>query len=217
MTHLRSHCHTKLGVFGTGRRPNIITVGEGVVGGQALERHAVDALFSYDTQFGQVEAVGIKLAYVPLPPNVPDVGSLYLSARPETLKDHRNWAVGIGRGVAKAEVFIRENPRAAAYIFLKMFPEAAPRATTLDKQIAAIMVPIEKRNKFFSSYDPSVRKWGQLSAKEFEAEAEFLGLSNKIKDVSPLFTNSLINDINNFDVEKIREQAREFKIPDTGG
>jgi NitT/TauT family transport system substrate-binding protein len=193
---------------------NLLAVGEGVIGGQALKRGAVDALFSYDTQFGQIEAAGIKLQYVPLPANVPHVGGLYLTARPDTLKDHRDWAVGVGRAVAKGEVFIRENPRAAAYIFLKMFPEAAPKAKTLEQQIDAIVVPIMKRKQFFRSYDKSVTKWGQLSGKEFEAEVEFQGFKGKIKDVSSLYTNDLIADINNFDEAKIRKQARDFKIPE---
>jgi NitT/TauT family transport system substrate-binding protein len=197
-----------------GKDLSMLAVGEGVIGGQALKRGAVDALFSYDTQFGQMEAAGIKVRYVPLPPNVPHVGGLYLTARPETLKNHRDWAVGVGRAVAKGEVFIRENPRAAAYIFLKMFPEAAPKAKTLEQQIDAIVVPIQKRKQFFRSYDKSVTKWGQLSAAEFEAEVEFLGFKDKIKDVSSFFTNDLIADINSFDEEKIRRQARDFKIPE---
>lgn len=191
----------------------LLAVGEGPPGGQALERGKIDALFNYDTQFGQIEAVGIKLRYVKLPDNVPHVGGLYLTARPEMLREHRKWAVGVGRAVAKAQVFIRENPRAAAYAFLQMFPEAAPKASTLDQQLDAIMLPIVKRQEFFSSYDKSVTKWGQLSAAEFKEEVDFMGLSDKITDTSQFFTNDLIGEINDFDAEKIRKQARDFVIP----
>jgi len=191
----------------------IIAVGEGVVGGQALNRGAIEALFSYDTQFGAVEAVGIPLRYIPLPANVPHIGGFYLTTRRETLKEHRNWAVGIGRATAKAQVFIRENPDAAAYAYLQMFPESAPKASTLDQQIAAIKIPIVKRQQFFGSYDPSVKKWGEMSAAEFKEEVDFMGLTDKIKDVSGLFTNELIEEINSFDQQKIRADARSFKIP----
>ena len=129
------------------------------------------------------------------------------------LREHRNWSVGVGRAVAKAQVFIRENPRAAAYVFLQMFPEAAPKASTLDQQLEAIMIPIVKRQEFFSSYDKSVTKWGQLSAAEFKEEVDFMGLSDKISDTSQFFTNDLIEEINDFDADKIRKQAREFVIP----
>jgi NitT/TauT family transport system substrate-binding protein len=192
---------------------SIIAVGEGVVGGQALKRGAVEALFSYDTQFGAVEAVGIPLRYLALPKNVPHIGGFYLTTRRETLKEHRNWAVGIGRAVAKAQVFIRANPDAAAYAYLQMFPESAPKASSLDQQIAAIKIPIIKRQEFFSSYDPGVKKWGEMSAAEFREEVDFMGLSDKIKDVSGLFTNELIDETNAFDSEKIKAEARSFKIP----
>ena len=195
------------------RDVNIIAVGEGVVGGQALKRGAIEALFSYDTQFGAIEAVGIPLRYVPLPKNVPYIGGFYLTTRRETLKEHRNWAVGIGRAVAKAQVFIRENPDAAAYAYLQMFPESAPKASSLDQQIAAIKIPIVKRQEFFSSYDPAIKKWGQMSAAEFREEVDFMGLTDKIKDVSGLFTNDLIDEINDFDQEKIKAEARSFRIP----
>ena len=192
---------------------NIIAVGEGVVGGQALKRGAVEALFSYDTQFGSIEAVGIPLRYIALPKNVPHIGGFYLTTRRETLKDHRNWAVGVGRAVAKAQVFIRANPDAAAYAYLQMFPESAPKASSLDHQIAAIKIPIVKRQEFFSSYDPAIKKWGEMSAAEFKEEVDFMELSEKIKDVSGLFTNDLIDEINDFDSEKIKAEARNFKIP----
>jgi NitT/TauT family transport system substrate-binding protein len=192
---------------------NILAVGEGVVGGQALKRGAVEALFSYDTQFGQIEAVGIAMRYVALPSNVPHIGGFYLATRTDTLKQHRNWAVGIGRAVAKGQVFIRENPEAAAYAYLQMFPESAPKASTLEQQIKAIRIPIEKRKQFFSSYDPDIKKWGEMSAAEFKEEVAFLELGDKIKDVSPLFTNELIDEINAFDAEKIKADARNFKIP----
>jgi len=120
----------------------------------------------------------------------------------------------VGRAVAKGEVFIRANPRAAAYAFLQMFPEAAPRAASLEQQIKAIMIPIEKRSPFFSSYDKTITKWGEMSLAEFKEEIDFLGLTDKIADVPALFTNELIDEINAFDAEKIRARAREFKIPD---
>jgi NitT/TauT family transport system substrate-binding protein len=192
---------------------SILAVGEGVIGGQALQRGAIDALFSYDTQFGQIEAVGIQMRYVALPKNVPNIGGFYLATRLETLREHRDWAVGVGRGVAKGQVFIRENPKAAAYAFLQMFPEAAPKASTLEQQLNAIMVPIVKRSPFFSSYDPSIKKWGEMSLAEFKEEIDFMGLNDKVADAAGLFTNDLIDEINAFDQEKIREQARSFKIP----
>jgi hypothetical protein len=43
-----------------------------------------------------------------------------------------------------------------------------------------------------------------------QLEAKFLGLD--IKDVKPLFTNDLIEEINHFDRGKIIDQAKNYKI-----
>jgi NitT/TauT family transport system substrate-binding protein len=52
---------------------------------------------------------------------------------------------------------------------------------------------------------------GFIHENELQREAKFLGLSS-IKDVKPLFTNDLIDEINNFDRAKIVEQAKNYKI-----
>ena len=193
-----------------------LAVGEGVPGGQALQRGAIDSFFHYDTGFGSIEAAGIALRYLPLPPDVPKVGGFYIQTRPEILRDDRKVAIGVARATAKAQVFIRENPRAAAYVFLQMFPEAAPKGLPLEQQIAAIMAPMVKRAHFFASYDASRTQWGLIKPAEWDEEIAFLGYTGKVKDVGALYTNDLIDEVNAFDAEKIRAEARAFKVPVAG-
>ncbi len=190
-----------------------LAVGENITAGQALQRGDIDALMYYDTGFGAIEAAGIAMRYLPLPTNVPKVGGLYISTTAETLKENRAMAVGIARATAKTQVFIQTNPEAAAYAFLQMFPEAAPRAMSVEDQVKAIMVPVVKRMPLYSHYDKSITKWGYISASEWNEEVGFLDLGSKIKDTSGFFTNDLIDDINKFDAEKVRQHARSFKLP----
>lgn len=190
-----------------------LAVGEGVTAGEALRRGDIDGLFYFDTGFGAIEAAGIQLRYLTLPADVPKVGGLYLTATRDMLKQHREWAVGLARGVAKASIFVRENPEAAAYTFIQMFPEAAPKGKSLKEQIAAIVVPVLKRQRLYRSYDKSVTKWGHISAAEWQEEIKFAGAEGKIKDPSIFYTNDLIDEINRFDADKIRAQARSFKVP----
>jgi NitT/TauT family transport system substrate-binding protein len=53
-------------------------------------------------------------------------------------------------------------------------------------------------------------KMGFIHEKELQLEAKFLGLD--IKDVKPLFTNDMIEEINHFDRDKIIDQAKNYKI-----
>jgi hypothetical protein len=47
---------------------------------------------------------------------------------------------------------------------------------------------------------------------EWEAQVAFVGLADKIKDVSPFFTNDLIEEINAFDKEAVMAQAKAMTL-----
>jgi NitT/TauT family transport system substrate-binding protein len=189
-----------------------ISVGEGITPGIALQHGDIAALDYYDTGFGQIESAGIKLNYLQAPPNFPKVGNDYTMAAKEVLKDHRAWVVGIGRGILKAETFILANPEAAAWIYLQMYPEAAPKGMSVQDQVKAVMVPLVARMKLFVPYDKSM-KWGTMRASDWQDEINLAGLQDKVKDPSGLYTNALIDEMNDFDRAKIVEQARSFKLP----
>ncbi|HTH99289.1 MAG TPA: ABC transporter substrate-binding protein [Stellaceae bacterium] len=189
-----------------------LAVGEGVNSAIALQRGDIDSLMYYDTAFGLIEAAGFKLRYLPLPPNFPRIGGTFISVRKDILADHRAWAVGFARAVLKGETFILQNPRAAAYIFLKMYPEAAPRNMTLDQQINAILALITKHIALFRPYDASM-KWGYIRPADWQDEIDFYNVKGIKDGAKSLFTNELIDEINNFNRDEIVKQAKTFKIP----
>ena len=188
-----------------------LAVGEAA--GFSLVKGDIDALVYFDTGFGTIEASGIKLSYLPLPPNVPKVGGLYIAATKKMFAERRADLVKYGRAVAKSMLFIEENPEAASYIFLQMFPEAAPRNKSTQEKVEAILNPMLKRLPSFRHYDKSIKDYGYISQGELREDLEFLGLQNKVKDSSYLYTNELIKEINVFDREAVKKQAREFKLP----
>ena len=63
----------------------------------------------------------------------------------------------------------------------------------------------------WKSSDPAVTKLGFIREQEFKDEVTFAGLTDKITDVKPFFTNELIDEANNFDAEAIKKQARDYK------
>ena len=65
-----------------------LAVGEAA--GNALVKGDVDALIYFDTAFGTIEASGIKLDYLPLPPNIPEVGGLFIAATTKEFKERRS-------------------------------------------------------------------------------------------------------------------------------
>ena len=186
-----------------------IAVGQGTPAGVALERGAVDALAYYDVGFGQIEAAGIALTYLPRPANLPQIGGQFIMAKKDFLKANTKLAVGLGRSTAKASEFILANPEAGAKAFLRLYPEVAPKGKSEAESVKAILTTISRRITLFRPYDKS-KKMGAILESEIMADAKFAGLDS-IKDVKPLYTNELIDEINRFDVEKIRTEARNHK------
>jgi NitT/TauT family transport system substrate-binding protein len=189
-----------------------LVVGEGVSAGVALQRGDVDALVYDDIGFGTLEAAGIQFDYVALPDNLPKIGGTFLYTKPEMIAEHRDWAVGMARAITKGEYFTQQNPEAATCIFLKMVPEAGPPGLSLADQVKALLPSIRERAKLYSPYDASL-KWGYMPADEWQDEVKFSGVEGKIKDLDALYTNDLIDEINDFDWGKVADDAKNFKLP----
>jgi len=185
-----------------------IAVGNGVPAGVALERGSIDALAYYDAGFGQIEAAGMKLAYLPRPANLPMVGGQFLMAPRTLIAKDRALAVGVARAICKSSQFILASPQAGAQAFLKMYPETAPRGSTPEAAVAAIVQAIGRRIKLYTPPYAGA-KMGSINPQEFVAEAKLDDL--KVSDVGPLYTNALIDEINAFDSGAIQAAARAYK------
>jgi NitT/TauT family transport system substrate-binding protein len=185
-------------------------VGEGTTGHIALSRADIDAMIYYDTGFGAWDAAGLAYRLLDRPKEVPQVGGFFLQATPSTLQNERAMAVGLGRGTAKGTVFALENIDAAAKTFLKMFPEVATASRTTEENVRALAAVLARRKPLWKSPDPSITKLGFIREQELRDEVKFLDLASAIPDVTPFFTNELNDEINAFDPEPIRRQAREL-------
>jgi NitT/TauT family transport system substrate-binding protein len=187
-----------------------VAVGAGVTAGVALQRGVIDALAYFDTGFGQIEGANIAFRLLPRPQNIPLIGGLFLSAMEDYIKANRKICVGFARGVAKSSEFLLANPEAGARVFLKLFPETGPRGASEADAVRSVLLAAKRRIPLYRPPYPDT-KMGFIHEKELHLEAKFLGLES-IKDVKPLFTNDLIDEINNFDRAKIVEQAKNYKI-----
>jgi len=186
-------------------------VGEGTTGHIALGRGDIDAMIYYDTGFGAWDVTGLKYRLLPRPDNLPQVGGFFFQATPATIKEKRTLAVGLGRGTAKGTIFALENPTASAELFLKMFPEAGVPSKSKDENVQDIKTVVARRMPLWKPYDSSVTKWGFTTEKEWRDEVEFMELTGKVADVGQFYTNELIDEINTFDAEAVKKQAREHR------
>lgn len=186
-----------------------VAVGEGTTAGVALQRGSIDALAYFDTGFGQLEAAGMAMRILPRPQSVPMIGGFFVSARTDQLQKNRKLAIGFGRSGAKATEFILANPQAGAKVLLDMYPDLAPRAVAPDVALKTVLAPVLRRMQLYRPPYPNL-KMGAIQEEELQREAEFLSL--KIASVKPLYTNDLIDEINDFDRKAIIEQAKAYKV-----
>lgn len=186
-------------------------VGEGATGHVALTRGDIDAMIYFDTGFGGWDAAGLKYRLLPRPNDVPQVGGFFFEALPSFIKEKRPQAVGFARGVARGTIYALENPDSAAKLFLKMFPEARVASKSDEENVQAVKTSVARRMPLWRPPDPSITKLGFIREQEWKDEVVFAGLSDKITDVKQFFTNELIDEVNNFDVEAVKKQAREGK------
>jgi len=185
-----------------------IAVGAGVTAGVALQRGVIDALAYFDTGFGQIEAANIDMRMLPRPKNIPLIGGLFLSAKDSFLKENRKVAIGFGRAVNKASEFLLANPEAGARVFLKMYPETAPRGASEADAVKSVLLAAKRRIPLYRPpYENT--KMGFIREDELALDAKFLGLD--IKNLKPIYTNDMIEEINNYDHGRIIEQAKSYK------
>ncbi|MBI3507939.1 MAG: ABC transporter substrate-binding protein [Proteobacteria bacterium] len=185
-----------------------VSVGNGTQAGIALQRGAIDALAYFDTGFGQIEAAGIEMKYLARPKSLPMIGGQFLMAMPAMFEKDAALLAGFGRSVCKASQFLIANPTAGAKAFLKMYPETAPRGSSEEDAVKAILQSISRRITLYSPPYANT-KMGAMREDEFRTEAEMNSLT--IRDYSSVFTNALIGRINDFDAERVKSEAASYR------
>ncbi|MGE0800447.1 MAG: ABC transporter substrate-binding protein [Lautropia sp.] len=197
-----------------------IDVGYGAQAASALWlTKQVDSLAMYDSVYAAIESVNpekYKLRVLTSPLSEKISFQTALIARPDTLKSRRDALVRLGRAHAKSTVFALANPEAAVKIHFKRYPEQRP--SNVDDATA---IELGKRNMMARLTNMRIDnmavkrdKWGYMHQIDVETYLNMLkkiGDVDKAVDPNAIYTNDLIDEINQFDVEKVKQQAMAFK------
>jgi NitT/TauT family transport system substrate-binding protein len=122
-------------------------------------------------------------------------------ARVDTLADKRDVAVRFGRALAKAYVWVYENPDAALALLAKVVPEAMQNPAVAKKILLALNDVNRERYEARFKADPAV----------FQRQIDLLTKIGQLKEpLKPeaIFTNDLLPEIWNFDVDALKAEAR---------
>jgi NitT/TauT family transport system substrate-binding protein len=121
---------------------------------------------------------------------------------------------GFARAVAKGYVFSVANPAAAVKISWKLFPESEPKNVSPEEALkGGIMVNTTRMEIWDSPKTKGMN--GLFIESDWKRLVDYMKTNGILKEDIPLdrvFTNALIPEINNFDHDKIKQQAKAFDL-----
>ena len=135
-----------------------------------------------------------------------------LFAKRDYIAANKKQLIGIGRAVAKATLFMLNNPEAAIRIHWKLYPEQKPKGISEEAALKQGLRTLEVQAKGLVFQPGEPKEWGRYTPESWAAYLKVYGLTSKIPDSSKFYTNDLVAEINNFDQQKVIEQAKNFRM-----
>ena len=178
----------------------------------ALRSGSVQALGLYDGICFALERAGVKFRYF-RHPTLAGFGNTGLFASDETIKSKRDEVCKFGRAYAKATLFAETNPEAAVRLYWKAVP-AARRGADDAEALKNGLIEVAPMLKVFNIGFPPNAKFGEIDKAAFAKYMELNKQEGVIASLPPLdalVTNDLMACINDFDGDKVREAARNWK------
>jgi NitT/TauT family transport system substrate-binding protein len=176
---------------------------------QALKEARVQALNLSWNNTVSVEAAGGKLRCITCDSEELQLASETTVATDAVFREDRRYVVGLGRAMAKATLFAQTNPDAAIAIMKRVAPQehTDPAFTKTFFNAALVIMKPRRPGKYGLS---DIGGWDRLQNFMAAPTEGATGLTTKV-DVKQLVTNELVDEMNRFDAEAVRKQARDFR------
>jgi NitT/TauT family transport system substrate-binding protein len=176
----------------------------------ALKDNKVQALnLSWNNTVPVEQALGGKLKCISCDSEELALASETTVATDSVFKQDRRYVIGLGRALAKATLFAETNPDAAIAIMKKVAPaeHTDPAYTKIFFNAALAIMKPRQPGKYGLS-DPG--GWDRLQNFLSIPTEGATGMTTKV-DVKSLVTNELVDEMNRFDHEAVKNQARAYK------
>jgi NitT/TauT family transport system substrate-binding protein len=192
---------------------SIVVAGESAQTAALLLSRQVDALSQFDTQYALAMNAGAKLRFLEHPEikKFPSNGFVALEA---FLKDNRADAVAVAKGYAMGTVFAFANPEAAIRILWEVYPQTKALGKDEATALKDDLRTLEARMKNWRYEPVDGKRWGDNVEKNYQAYVDWLLAQGVLKaktDAKDLITNELLDEVNKFDAEAVRAQARAYQ------
>jgi NitT/TauT family transport system substrate-binding protein len=190
-----------------------IPIGEGGPAGSAIHRNRVDAMAFWDGSFARIELAGFPLRYLENTPGNQRLNGAAYGVRKSDLAKNRDTYVRYFRAMAKSTTFAVANPELSIALHWQVYPETKPKGRSdAEAMTDALRIVNARKDKWLAAPWQKDKRMGAMDKAEWEAQVEFAGLTGQIKDISGIFTNDLIDEINAFDAAAVTAQAKAMML-----
>jgi NitT/TauT family transport system substrate-binding protein len=192
---------------------SIVVAGESAQTAALLRTHQIDALSQFDTQYALTINAGAKLRFLDHPEirKFPSNGFVALE---DYLKTNRKDLVALARGYAMGTVFAIANPEAAIRILWEMYPQTKSLGKDEATALKDDLLTLDARAKNWRYEPVDGKRWGDNVEKNYQAYLDWLLAQGVLKartDVKDVITNELLDDVNKFNADAIRSEAKAYK------
>jgi len=187
-----------------------VAVGTGAPALDALQRHRVDALITYDTLFSAMTTGAGETLRLFTPDGVEDLFASSLVASAAWLKDNPGAAAGFGRAWAKASVYAEANPEAGVKMMFDTYPNSKVGANEEAATKAALAQFEARQQSLYGGSIPADRKWGsypESAVQHWITYAKDYGLIKSSLDPATVYTNEFVTKFNDFDAAQVKKDA----------
>ncbi len=190
-----------------------VPIGEGGPAGQAIHADRVAAMAFWDGGISRIENAGFKVRHLPNTEGSRQLFGNGYAVRKSTFNEKKELFTHFFRAMAKNTILAHANVELGVRLHWEVYPESKPKGKTDAEAMAeALHILNNRKDKWFPGpWDPDQRLGAQTET-QWKAQVEFVGLEDKIKDVKPMFTTAIIDDVNKFDRDAIVKLAREMKV-----
>lgn len=181
----------------------------------AMKLKRVDAWASVDVQYTLAAAGGFKFDMVHYQKEwTKDLFGNVVWVNKKFLAKNRKTVVGFLRGLAKGSLFFYTNPAAALEAHWVLYPESIPKGMSRKKATERMLKVLIARAPKLMVEDEKDKRFGAHDEGEWREYVKFVKLDKNLSAemVRGLWTNELIDEVNNFDKAAVIRRAKNFDL-----
>ncbi|HVL58358.1 MAG TPA: ABC transporter substrate-binding protein [Burkholderiaceae bacterium] len=191
----------------------VLPIGLGAAAWRRLQTGEVDAVNLFVGEHGRMELAGIPIRRIPMPEQFRTIFSNGMVTSEKLLAERPQMVVGFGRALVKSWIACRENPEACVRAYWEAHPTARPSPDKEAEQLKTDMRQVMfDRNQIDDFSGPGPRKYGHFPEDAWKRLIDVMAQEGQIPradlDLSRLYTNRFVDEINKFDMDAVVKAAR---------